>query len=815
MESKDLQQQTDNNDDNLLAFLDFKKLLSDVIRFWWLFVISVAVMFVGLKFYHRYKTPVYSATATVIVDNSNKANQSSDLMEGVILGQSMRNFDNQLAILGSRSLISNVIEDMGIYVSYFRVGRIRTTELYPQDDVMLVMDSTHVQPIGAKIYVSPTDQNSFTIKVSAENVLLYNYHDKEEMGKMENIKYEETFLYGQPIVTPWCAFTIVCKKPLGFPIYAMFNDPQALISSYTSSLSISNDKKSESSVVTLTKTGTNSRKNEIFLNTLIKWYINDNLHQKNEMSENTIRFIEGQLALLQDTLSHVESVLSHFRSQNGIQDDLSKKGTELLSEVKNYDTELKDLTMENLYYEYLEKYFSNDSVIKGDIAPATFRTQRPVITDLLNNILSLNAKRQIYRDTYGKDGNPMYDAINAELNIARNTLLTSIKSHKKMVEDNIRDIQSKIDGFNREITQLPEAERRLLGIERKFNLNNDVFTFLMRKRAEAQIQRASNTADHKLLDAAETTSVISPNVKRNQTLGFAAAIILPLIFLVLRQVADNRVRTASDVKKISDLPMIGEIPNSKKETPLVVQEYPRSNISEEFRRIRIKLDFICKGKHPAVFSVTSSMPSDGKTFCALNIASVFAIAHKKTVLLGFDLRKPGLSKVLNIQDKQGITDYLIGNCKLDDIVTKQGDLDVIGSGTVPPNPSELIMSEECAQMMATLKQAYDVIIIDTPPIGPVSDAFLLTQMSDATIFVIRQDYTSKEALKDALNALAENGTKNATLVMNDINNSKTRYGYGYGYGGYGRYGKYGKYGKGYGYGYGYSEDRTYGGYVDE
>lgn len=802
--------QVESDEDNILSFLDFKKLLSDVIRFWWLFVISVAVVFIGLKIYHRYKPIVYSAEASIIIDVDGKSSQRADITQGIMLGGSMRNFDNQLAILSSRSLTANVVNDMGIFVSYYNEGRIKTDELYNNSNFLLIMDSTHVQPLGAKIYITPKDQNTFTISVNAKKVDLYNYHNHELVGRIENINFDDTFLYGQPIVTPWCAFTIICQKPIENRVFAVFNDPDNLVDRFVSALSISNDKKSESSVVTLSMVGTCRQKNIDYLNTLIKWYINDNLHQKNEMSENTIHFIEGQLSVLQDTLSNVEIELSHFRSQNGIQDDLSKKGVDLLSDIKDYDKELKQLQLESSYYEYLERYFSNDSVMKGDIAPATFKTERPVISELLNNILDLNSKKQIYRDTYGKDGNPMYDALNAELNIARNTLLTSIKSHKKMVQDNIAEVNAKLEGFNYEVTQLPEKERRLLGIDRKFTLNNEVFNFLMRKRAEAQIQRASNTSDHKILDAAETTGVVSPKTKRDQAMGIAVAFIVPLLFLVLRQLIDRRVRTLNDVNKVTNLPVIGEIPNSKKDTPHVVYEYPRSNISEEFRRIRIKLDFMAKGKHPAVFCVTSSMPSEGKTFCSLNIATVFAIANKKTLLLGFDLRRPGLSKLLGLKNHAGISDYLIGNCSLEEAISNYNGMDVIGSGTIPPNPSELIMSDACAKMMETLKSIYDVIIIDTPPVGPVSDVFLLTRWSDANVFIVRQDYTFKEAFKEALESINDNQLTNVGIVVNDINNSKTRYGYGYGYGSYGHGSKYGKYGYN-----GYDDEQTYGGYVDE
>lgn len=805
----------EEEEDNILSNIDFKKLLSDIIRFWWMFVITVALVFVGLKIFHTYKTRIYQAQATVIVDNSSKASWRRSILEGVDLGQSMSNFDNQLAILGSRTLVSRVVEQMGVYITYYHVGRIRDTEQFNTKALTVVMDSAHVQPLNTRINIIPKDENTFTISVKSERIATYLYSTRTESSTVSDIEFEDTFKYGEPIITPWCAFTVVCEKPLKDKFYIIFNNPEALVASYMGNLSLSSDSKSESTVVTLITSGPNKVKNEVFLNTLINTYVDDNLRQKTEMSANTVRFINDQLMLLSDSLDYVSGQLSNFRSRNKIQDDLTKKGDKLFDEVKTYEKELKQLTLENAYYNYLETYFSNDSIMKSDIAPATFKTERPIITELLNKILDINAKRQVYRDTYGREGNPMYDALNAEFNIVRNTLLTSIKSHKEMVNENMAEVQGKLDEYTQEIMDLPETERTLLGINRKFTVTNELYTFLLQKRAEAQIQRASSTPDHKALDAAETTGMISPNVKRNQTLGFAAAILLPVAFLLLRQLLDNKIRTSNDIKKITKLPIIGEIPNNTKDTPFAVQEYPRSMTAEQFRRLRIKLEFLSKRKTPTTIVVTSSIPGDGKTFCALNTASVFAIAKKRTVIMGFDLRKPGLSKVAGIISKQGITDYLIGNCELDDIITRVGDLDIIGSGTIPPNPSELIQSEECQKMMEKLKERYDIIVIDTPPISLVSDALQLTSSADVTMFVVRQDYTEKPALDYSLTCLQENNVANASIVVNDINSKGTRYGYGYGnYGFYGRYGKYGKYGKygakyGHGYGYGY-EDNTYG-----
>ncbi len=803
-----------SEDGRLFDFIDFKKLLSDVVHYWWLFVISVIVALFAANLYNKYTKPIYATEASLIISADTK--KTYDMTAGVTLGQTYTNFDNQLGILNSRALISNVIKKMGINVSYYHIGNIKNTEMFPCNELILIMDSTHAQPINTNIYITPIDDNSFSLSIKGEKIQLYNFSTEEHADIVEKISYEGSFFYGEPIITSWCAFSIVSPSKTRSEYYVRLTPNESLVSTFTSSLKVLGDAVGSSTIVKLSVNGTNQNKNKLFLNTLMQYYIDDNLNQKNRVSENTIRFIEKQLMGIQDTLHRIGSELSRFRVVNGIQNNISEKGAKLSDEIKVYEKEKKgyDVVME--YYNYLTNYFKNDTVLSGVIAPATFSTNNtPIITEQLNKILSLNTEKQKLTQLGGSEGNPAYNNIMVRLHIARNTLLSSLESQRVQTQEKIDEIDKKLSSYYSQLMGLPEAERQLLGIDRMYTLNTDVYNFLMRKLSEAQIQKASNVADHQMLDEARTVAIVSPNKKQNQLYAVVAALVLPLILILLRQVIDSKVRTQYDVTKETKKSILGEIPNSSAEENQIVLKRPRSYVAEEFRRLRIRLDFITQGKEKIILAVSSSMPSDGKTFTALNLASVYAIAGKRTVLLGFDLRKPGLNKIFDINKKQGISDYLIGNCALQDIITHTESLDVVGSGTIPPNPSELILSSECSDMMKLMQEQYDVIIIDTPPLGLVTDALQIAKWADALLFVVRQDYTEKDAMKYSLGMLKDNGIENVNIIINDINSKKSRYGYGYGYGGsYGKYGRYGygkygygkKYGYGYGYGYGESEE---------
>ncbi|MBP5365198.1 MAG: polysaccharide biosynthesis tyrosine autokinase [Bacteroidales bacterium] len=810
--------------------IDFRKLLSDVIRLWWMFVISIAISIFCLYLYNRYTRPTYRTDLTLIIDQDGDGRASyqsqQNIIDGIMLAPGMRNIDNQIAILSSYTMINRIVEEMGIFISYYHKGNIADTECYPRPPFDVDMDSTHVQPLSVQIYVSIIDSVSYELNVKSERAELYNYSTRMSEGSMP-IEVSERHRFGDPIITEWGAFTISLpeeglKKIDNY--YFRFENPYALTSTFHSGLKIIRDQETNSTVVTLSINGTNRRKSEDFLNQLAALYISDNLAQKNKIADNTIAFIESQLVSLSDTLDDIGMRLSNFRANHGLQQTATAKGNTILNELQGYERQIQEQQLFMTYYNYLEEYFSSDSILNGVIAPAVFDTKSPSIAQQLTQIMQLNSEKQAYQDTYGKQSNPASREVMAKLQIARSTLLRSIASHKNMTANNITELQAKEATCKKELMGLPETERIYLGIDRKFTLNNEVYTFLLRKRSESQIQKASNTPDHRVIDPAMTAGrPVAPNYQKNRVFAFALALAIPLLFIILRQMLDSKLRTPDDIKRIANFPIIGEIPNNKRETPFIVLKHPKSISAEAFRRMRSRIEFMVSGKKNIIIAISSSIPSEGKTFCSVNIASVFAINHSKTILLGFDLRKPGLSDIIDKDKDKGISNYIIGDCTLDEtIIHYEKNFDIMLAGAIPPNPAELISSQQCANMMNELKERYDVIVIDTPPMSLVSDAYLLSRWADTLLFISRLDYTLKDALSYTVSTFEGEGIKNVGLVINDTNSRKSRYGYGrygYGYGryGYGRYG-YGRYGYGkYGYGkyYGSKDDDKSNGYYTE
>lgn len=790
--------------------IDYMKLLQDALSYWWLFVICGALAFAVVFVYHRYKIPVYSSQLTILLDDkgSNGAGDVGNgaVMQGISLDfQDTRSLANNIAVIGSRTLNQRVLEKMGIDISYYKKGAIRTTEMFPCADFHIVMDSTHVQVVGARFNIIIKDSETFNLELNSDKAYLYNYQDKVvESGQPIHVDINGTYRFDEPIITDYCAFVVI-KDKLKYADDKSGEHYQVEFKpmySHNFGLKVMKDK--ESTVLTLTAQGSNPNKVNYYLSTLARTFVGDNLNQKNQMAENSIKFIDSQLVSLSDTLLDIGTQLSTFRMVNGLQLGVTSKGNRLFKDIEEYETAIQKQEIILAYYSDLENYLRTDSILENTIiAPAIYNTGNAVVEQQLSKLMQLNAEYHAQLSTYGTIANPITNEALVRMQIARNTLLSTLANNKIMVSQDVKDIKQKMQTQISETMQLPETERKLLGIDRRFSLTNEVYTFLLRKKSEAQLQKASSTSDHKILDDAATVGIVSPRYAINNLLALIAGLGLPLLYLVIRQMFDTKLRTEEDLKKMTRLPIVGEIPSCHYEDAFIIEKHPSSIVSEAYRHTRSKLHLVTMGLDKIVLGVSSSMPGDGKTFTARNIASVYAISGKKTVLMGFDLRRPALSKVIDQRGHKGITHYIVGEASIDEMIIPQADnLDVVVAGVVPPNAAELILHEKTKELITKLKEIYDVIVVDTPPMGAVADAYQIADWCDAMIFVVRQDYTQRAILKDVLSSLEEQAVKNPVIVLNDVGSKNSRYGARYGYGKYG-YGKYGRYGKKYGYGYNY------------
>ena len=345
--------------------------------------------------------------------------------------------------------------------------------------------------------------------------------------------------------------------------------------------------------------------------------------------------------------------------------------------------------------------------------------------------------------------------------------------------------QEQIRRINNQASTLPITERQLLGIERQFKLNDELYTFLLEKRAEQQIQKASNVPDNEMIDYADELdhTIVSPNKPAIYLLGWFSGIALPFL-IILTLYSLNKTIKEEEIKQITDFPISGNIPRNNLKITNVVLDHPETSIAEAFRLLRSRMQFFIKETKSPIILVTSSLPEDGKTFIAINLASVYSIMGKKTVLVGFDLRKPKIYGDFNLSNTKGVSSWIIGKDTLKDITQKTNyeNLFVITAGPIPPNPSELTSLPKTEELLTQLKKIFDYIIIDTSPIGIVSDTYHLASMADCCLLVVRQDKTLRDIFEKTLREIRTSEIKDLSLVINDVLIDEKRYGYGARYG---------------------------------
>ena len=478
---------------------------------------------------------------------------------------------------------------------------------------------------------------------------------------------------------------------------------------------------------------------------------------------------------------------------------LSVEGQALFTEVTELDKQQQQTTDRLQYYNNLERYILNNKDIKHDIpVPVNVAIEDANIVRNINELVELSKEKKSLEETVTPNYPPL-KSVNDRIRITRNVVLENLTNLKTETQNNLNNVKRRLGSYNSRLKTLPRKEQGLLTLQRTQGLTATNYEYLKQKQYEAGTAIAANVSDIKVLDKAKDVgqAPISPKSMFNYLVAAMLSFGLPFLFILVKEALNNKILSVEEIEKLYEIPVLGVIGSGKIDNYLAVFHKPKSAMAESFRALRSNIQFLFKkGGNSKTIVITSSVSGEGKTLSSINMATVFALSDKKTILLGLDLRKPKLHDDFNVSNEVGVVNYLIGQKSMDDIIqnTDIPNLDIITSGPVPPNPSELLLSDQTNELIQYLKNNYDYIIIDTPPIGLVADAMELFKYSDAIMYIIRQNYTQRKMPKMIDDKYKNGEVKNISYVLNDFS-VKDGYGYGYGYG-YGGY-SYGKYGNGY------------------
>ena len=809
MDNNNTQNNFNNTDEETI---DLRKIFNYFIGNIHWFIISVVVTLGIAHVVNRYTTRIYNISTTILIEDNTKGSSlfgknvggSLDMLSGFGMYPSLQNFENQSIIIQSYSQIRRTIDNLNFEVSYYRQGRISKNEIYNQSPFEIIYFTDHPQILNANFNVSIDNDGFINLSIDEKSKFIYNYDNDEILGKVGSIEFKKQIKPGERVQTEFFDFYIKIKKNFDpnevNNYFFFFNAPHFLTLAYQNKLSLEPMAKG-ASMLKISIEDNNTAKAVDFLNMLSNEYLLRNLEKKNELANNTIHFIDTQLDTISKSLNIAETDLETFRYKNKVM-DLSFQAQQIFEQLQKLEDQKMALEMQAGYYQYLLDYIEENQDAESILAPSAMGVQDPLLNQLILEINQLSIeKSSLTNIKKGADLMPL-QRLDANIRNAKNNIYENALNLVKNAKFSLREINKRIAELTRSINNLPETERELFGIKRKFELNDNLYTYLLERRAEAQIAKASNSPDNQVIDFAMTLNggrPIKPKSMINYLIALMLGLIIPAVSIALSEYFNMRIDSPDKIKQITNKPIIGYIPNSGEAANINIFDNPDSPWAESFRIVRTKMQFITKNIEHPVIMITSSIPGEGKSFISINLASANALTGKKTVLVGMDLRRPQLAQRFGLDKDLGFTNYLIGEATLDEIIQKTQNpfLDIIPSGVIPPNPAELIADNNTALFIEEIKKRYDYIIIDSAPMSPVSDSHHLARLVDATIFVVRDKYTHRQAFANSIEEAANINIQNLSIIMNDIKLSKRRiggsYGYNYGY----------KYGYKFGYGYGY------------
>lgn len=757
--------------------LDVKSFLRKYTRYWYFFVIAFIIAFFGARTYNWYKTPVYGVTAKLLIKD--EQGSTDLLLEELDVVSPSKNIENEIEILQSHNLLARTLDKLDFEVSYFLIGDVKVSEVYTDCPFHVEISQIDFSAYSKQYFIHIIDQNSFSFS--------YKMPDGEEFTKQGEFGKIFTFDQGEITIQRRNQFSGALFNDPNFDkrnYRIAFNTIRSNQNYYLSKLTVGMAR-SQSTILQLYLEDKVPQKSIDFLNKHIEVYLENDIEIKNKSASATASFLDDQLDLINRDLQAIESSRESFKVSKGIV-DLESESQIVLESIKQIDRERAENSGRLNMVRYLENYVESNNNVE-DLAPSALDINDPLLNKLISKLSELQSQRKniVNQSTAN---NPELVSLDAEIELTRNSLIENVRNITKSLEQKDEEFEMELRKFEGRVQRIPGTERELLEIERELGIQESLYLFLLQKRAELSISLAASQSDNRLIDSARVMpGPISPVPERAYTIAILLAILIPVLIIFILEMFNDRVMDINTIKKITSIPLLGTVGYSVDADPLVSISKPRSSIAEAYRSIRTNLNFFTHNNPSNVLLVTSSVSTEGKTFTAMNLAAVLASSGAKTILLGLDLRKPKIVDEFNLQNKIGCSTFLSGHSTLEEIIQYPAlipNLHIIPSGPIPPNPAELILDEKMRELIAALRNKYNHIVIDTPPIGLVSDGLVLTEFADTTIFVVRQNITKKDHLKSA-DELYKNGKlKNASLLFNAVKVNHSRYGFnaGYGYG---------------------------------
>ncbi len=787
--------------------INYQELLFRYIIHWPWFLASILICLIGAWGYLYFQTPVYQVSASIMIKDDKKGgNSGSADLENLGLGgviTSAQSIDNEIEVLRSKTILKEVVNSLELYITYYDEDEFPKREMYKTSPVVVNLTAQEADKLPSAALIDMQLSSDGGLDVNLK-VGLNEYNKR--FDKLPAVFPTNVGTFGFTLRDSLLNGQVEGRKDVRH-ISAVVSQPFGMAKGYQWALTIAPTSKA-TSVATVSLVNTNIQRGQDFINKLMEMYNRNTNNDKNEVAEKTREFINERIKIIDEELGNTEEKLETFKRNAGLTDISSDAQLAVSGNAEYEKKRVENGTQINLVRD-LAKYINNP-LNEYEVLPSNIGLTDNGLTTQLEryNELVIERKRLLRTST---ENNPMIINLDMSIRAMKANVKAAIDGTLQGLLIVKADLDREASRFSRRISDAPGQERQYVSIARQQEIKAGLYLMLLQKREENAITLAATANNAKIIDEPVAEGgPVSPKPKMIYMIALVLGVGLPVGIIFLISLTKFKIEGRGDVEKLTRLPIVGDVPlTGEKNGSIAVFENQNNLMSETFRNVRTNLQFMLENDQKVIL-VTSTISGEGKSFVSSNLAISLSLLGKKVVIVGLDIRKPGLNKVFNISRKeQGITQYLSNPEKnLMDFVQVSDvskSLYILPGGTVPPNPTELLARDGLDKAIETLKKNFDYVILDTAPVGMVTDTLLIGRVADLSVYVCRADYTRK-AEYTLINELAENNKlPNLCTVINGLDLQKKKYGYYYGYG---KYGKYYGYGKRYGYGYGYGEHKT-------
>lgn len=791
---------------------NFYEILFRYLAYWPWFIVSVIICLFGADMYLRYSTPVYSTSAKILIKEQDgysrkSSTPMSDVMELATINLTSL-FDNEVEILKSRTLCKKAVSNLGLYITHSQRRKFGyDIQMYKNPPIQVYMTPEEADKLRGQVKI---------IMLYDGKELIANISYKNTSGELVTLEKQFSELPAAlstevGVITFTPSPNYKPEKPA--ELLAYISNPQSTASSFRSRMTVSPTSKT-TTIANITVSDAVPARAVDFINQLVKVYNEDANDEKNEVAEKTAEFIEERISIISRELGSAENELATFKQRSGLT-NLTSDAQISLQEKSRYDQQLAENATQLNLVQDLQNYLQ-DAKHVNDVIPFNIGLEDANLKNIINqyNTLIIERKRLLRTSS---ENNPAVININSSIEAMRSNVQTSIGSVLRGLKITQNSLQREVNKYMERISDAPMQEQEFMTIQRQQEIKATLYTLLLKKREENALTLAATASNGRIIETPTSGGMIAPRKKMILLTAFILGMGLPIGIIFLIGLLKYKIEDRRDIEKLTKIPIIGEIPSysqllkNNTANNIVVHENKNNMMEETFRAIRTNLLFMLE-KDQKVILVTSSIPKEGKSFVAANLAVSLAFLGKKTLIVGMDIRKPGLNRTFGFSSRShGITNYLRNpeEVNLYDMIMESEispNLHILPGGSIPPNPTELVSRPVFDETIEQLKSRYDYIILDTAPIGLVTDTSIIAHVADVGIVVCRADYTPKAAYQNINNLQKDQIFSKLATIVNDINMDLRKNSYAYNYGrkyGYG-YGR--KYGYGYGYGYGYEEE---------